>query len=116
MLIELKGIDHEISSVLWLEGLSRKFDNRRQLAAYAGLAASHWQSGNINNDQGVSKAGDPRLRTTLVQLAWLWVRHQLESTPSRWFIARATEAVIRHAIVTFGRDRQRARCAGEAGA
>jgi len=91
MLIELKGIGPEIASVLWLEGLSRKFDNRRQLAAYAGLAASHWQSGNINNDQGVSKAGNPRLRTTLVQLAWLWVRHQPDSALSRWFIARVTE-------------------------
>ena len=76
VLVELKGIGPEIASVLWLAGLSRKFDNRRQVAAYAGLAASHWQSGNINNDQGVSKAGNPRLRTMLVQLAWLWVRHQ----------------------------------------
>jgi transposase len=91
MLIELKGIGPEIASVLWLEGLSRKFDNRRQVAAYAGLAASHWQSGNINNDQGVSKAGNPRLRTTLVQLAWLWVQHQPGSALSRWFMARVTE-------------------------
>jgi transposase len=91
MLVELKGIGPEIASVLWLEGLSRKFDNRRQVAAYAGLAASHWQSGNINNDQGVSKAGNPRLRTTLVQLAWLWLRHQPNSALSRWFIARVTE-------------------------
>jgi len=91
MLIRLKGIGPEIASVLWLEGLSRQFDNRRQVAAYAGLAASHWQSGNINNDQGVSKAGNPRLRTTLVQLAWLWVRHQPDSALSRWFITRVTE-------------------------
>jgi transposase len=91
MLIGLKGIGPEIASVLWLEGLSRSFDNRRQVAAYAGLAASHWQSGNINNDQGVSKAGNPRLRTTLVQLACLWVRHQPDSALSRWFIARVTE-------------------------
>ena len=91
MLVELKGIGPEIASVLWLEGLSRQFDNRRQVAAYAGLAASHWQSGNINNDQGVSKAGNPRLRTTLVQLAWLWVRHQPNSALSRWFITRVTE-------------------------
>jgi transposase len=91
MLIGLKGIGPEIASVLWLEGLSRQFDNRRQVAAYAGLAASHWQSGNINNDQGVSKGGNPRLRTTLVQLAWLWVRHQPDSALSRWFITRVTE-------------------------
>lgn len=91
MLIGLKGIGPEIASVLWLEGLSRQFDNRRQIAAYAGLAASHWQSGNINNDQGVSRAGNPRLRATLVQLAWLWVRNQPDSALTRWFISRVTE-------------------------
>lgn len=91
MLLELKGIGPEIASVLWLEGLSRNFDNRRQVAAYAGLAASHWQSGKIDHDQGVSKAGNPRLRTALVQLAWLWVRHQPTSALSVWFKTRVTE-------------------------
>ncbi|WP_176590492.1 IS110 family transposase [Sphingobium sp. EM0848] len=85
MLIELKGIGAESASVLWLEGLSRPFDNRRQVAAYAGLAPSHWQSGQVNHDQGVSKAGNPRLRTALIQLAWLWVRHQPDSALTLWF-------------------------------
>lgn len=88
MLIELKGIGAETASVLWLEGLSRPFDNRRQVAAYAGLAPSHWQSGKIDHDQGVSKAGNPRLRTALVQLAWLWVRHQPNSALTIWFQTR----------------------------
>jgi transposase len=29
-----------------------------------------------SREQGVSKAGNPRLRTTLLQPAWLWLRHQ----------------------------------------
>lgn len=45
----------------------------------------------VEDIRGVSKAGNPRLRTTLVQLAWLWVRHQPDSALSRWFIARVTE-------------------------
>lgn len=91
MLLELKGIGPEAASVLWLEGLSRRFDNRRQVAAYAGLAPSHWQSGKIDHDQGVSKAGNPRLRTALVQLAWLWVRHQPDSALTIWFKARIAQ-------------------------
>jgi len=91
MLLELKGIGPEIASVLWLEGLSRRFDNRRQIAAYAGLAPSHWQSGKIDHDQGVSKAGNPRLRTALVQLAWLWLRHQPDSALSVWFKERVAQ-------------------------
>ncbi len=57
-------------------------------AAYAGLAPSPWQSGTIDREQGVSKAGNPRLRTTMVQLAWLWLRHQPDSMLARWFHAR----------------------------
>ena len=91
LLVGLKGIGPEIASVLWLEGLSRQFDNRRQVAAYAGLAPSHWQSGKIDHDQGVSKAGNPRLRTTLIQLAWLWVRHQPDSALTVWFKARVAQ-------------------------
>lgn len=85
MLLALKGIGEESAAVLWSEGLYRHFDNRRQLAAYAGLAPTPWQSGQIDRDQGVSKCGNPRLRTTLIQIAWLWTRHQPVSALSRWF-------------------------------
>jgi len=47
-----------------------------RLASYAGLAPTPWQSGSVAHEQGVSKAGNPRLRTTMIQLAWLWLRHQ----------------------------------------
>jgi len=85
MLLGLKGIGPEFAAILYSEGLFRHFDNRRQVAAYAGLAPSPWQSGSIDREQGVSKAGNPRLRTTMVQLAWLWLRHQPDSMLARWF-------------------------------
>ena len=88
MLLELVGIGAEFTAVLWHEGLFRHFDNRRQLAAYAGLAPTPWKSGNIDREQGVSKAGNPRLRTTMIQLAWLWLRHQPDSALSLWFKQR----------------------------
>ena len=88
MLLEIKGIGAECANILWSEGLFRHFDNRRQVAAYAGLAPTPWQSGSIDREQGVSKAGNPRLRTALVQLSWLWLRHQPDSTLSQWFRAR----------------------------
>jgi transposase len=88
MLQNIKGIGPEFAAILWLEGLFRPFNNRRQVAAYAGLAPTPWQSGSIDREQGVSKAGNPRLRTTLIQLAWLWLRHQPDSALSRWFQER----------------------------
>jgi transposase len=88
MLLELKGIGPETAAVLWSEGLFRQFDNRRQVAAYAGLAPTPWQSGSIDHEQGVSKAGNPRLRTTIVELAWLWLQNQPASALSLWFHER----------------------------
>ena len=79
MLLNIKGIGPEFAAILWSEGLFRHFDNRRQVASYAGLAPTPWQSGSVDREQGVSKAGNPRLRTTLIQLAWLWLRNQPQS-------------------------------------
>jgi transposase len=88
MLIDLRGIGPEFAAVLWSEGLHRNFANRKQVASYAGLAPTPWQSGSVVHEQGVSKAGNPRLRTTMIQLAWLWLRHQPDSALARWFHAR----------------------------
>ena len=90
MLLEFKGIGAELAAVLWLEALFRHFDNRRQLASYAGLAPTPWQSGSVDHEQGVSKAGNPRLRTSLIQLAWLWLRHQPQSALTLWFKERVS--------------------------
>jgi transposase len=59
MLLRLKGIGAEFAAILWSEGLFRSFANRRQVAAYAGLAPTPWKSGSIDYEQGVSKAGNP---------------------------------------------------------
>src|ERR1700710_1341882 len=83
MLLDIKGIGPEFAAILWSEGLFRHFDNRRQVASYAGLAPTPWQSGSVDREQGVSKAGNSRLRTTMIQLAWLWVRHQPHSQLAR---------------------------------
>ncbi len=88
LLMRLKGIGAEFATVLYFEGLFRHFENRRQLAAYAGLAPSPWKSGSIDHEQGISKAGNPRLRTTMVELAWMWVRYQPDSALSCWFRQR----------------------------
>ncbi len=90
MLLDLKGIGPEFAIILWSEGLFRHFDNRRQVASYAGLAPTPWQSGSVSREQGVSKAGNPRLRTTLIQLTWLWLRHQPQSALALWFKERVS--------------------------
>ena len=91
MLTKVVGIGPEFAAVLWGEGLFRHFDNRRQVAAYAGLAPTPWQSGSIDREQGIGKSGNPRLRSTLLEMAWLWLRHQPASELSRWFNERVAQ-------------------------
>lgn len=92
LLLKLRGIGPEVADRLWAEGLYRHFDNRRQLAAYAGLAPTPWQSGSVDHEQGLSGAGNPRLRSTMVELAWLWLKHQPDSALSLWFKERVKAA------------------------
>lgn len=102
MLLALKGMGANFAAVLWSEAFYRQFANRRQVAAYAGLAATPWQSGGIRHEQGVSKAGNPRLRTTMIQVAWLWIGHQPQSALTRWFKERSEQGRKR-SIVALAR-------------
>jgi len=114
LLLRIKGIGAEFASVLSSECLFREFDNRRQVAAYAGLAPTPWQSGAVDREQGVSKAGNPRLRTTMIQMSWLWLQHQPNSALTQWFKKRVQHnggrmkkstivALARKLLVAFGR-------------
>jgi transposase len=87
-LARLKGIGAEFATVLVGEVFHRQFDNRRQVASYVGLTPSPFCSGGLAREQGISKAGNPKARTTMVELAWLWLRHQPESALSQWFRQR----------------------------
>ncbi|GLR69068.1 IS110 family transposase [Acidocella aquatica] len=84
----IRGIGENFSAVLVREVLYRSFANRRQLASYVGIAPMPYQSGGMDRDRSISRAGNPRARTTLIQLAWLWLRYQPGSTLATWFRER----------------------------
>ncbi|WP_237050507.1 transposase [Microvirga ossetica] len=84
----LKGLGAEFASVLLSEGLFRTFSNRKEVAAYAGLVPTRWRSRSVSHEQGISKAGNARLRTSMIQLAWLWLRHQPHSRLTQWLYTR----------------------------
>lgn len=87
-LTRLRAIGPEFATVLVGEALWRSFDNRRQLAAYSGLDPSPFSSGGMRRDQGIAKAGNAKLRTTMIELAWMWLRYQPDSALSIWFRER----------------------------
>jgi transposase len=66
----------------------RRFRNRREVAGCLGLAPSPYASGESQTEQGISKAGNRRVRTLMVELAWSWLRNQPQSALSRWFSKR----------------------------
>lgn len=84
----IRGIGANFAAVLVREVLYRSFENRRQLASYVGIAPMPYQSGGMDRDRGISRAGNPRARTTLIQLAWLWLRYQPGSALATWFRER----------------------------
>jgi transposase len=68
----------------------RRFENRRQVAAAAGLTPTPYASGGMEREQGISKAGNRRVRATLLEIAWGWLRYQPESPLTLWFTERFT--------------------------
>lgn len=88
-LARVKGIGLVGAQVLTLEFFGwREFRNGRQVGALAGLTGTPHQSGTLDHEQGISKAGNSRIRALMTELAWGWLRFQPASTLSRWFQAR----------------------------
>ncbi len=87
-LVQLKGIATTSASVLIDEGLVwRAFQNRRQIGGLLGFAPVKYESGESSHDQGISRAGNKRLQSVMVQLAWSWVHWQPLSALTLWYRA-----------------------------
>jgi transposase len=84
----IRGIGDNFAAVLTNEVFYRSFDNRRQIASYVGITPMPYQSGGMDRDRSISRAGNPRARTTMIQLAWLWLRYQPDSALAIWFRER----------------------------
>jgi len=84
-LARLKGIGEVSASRLALELFWRQFHNRRELGACVGLVPQPYDSGESQVDQGISKQGNRRVRSLLVEMAWCWLRYQPDSALTQWF-------------------------------
>jgi transposase len=84
----IRGIGANFAAVLVREVFYRSFANRRQLASYVGIVPMPYQSGGVDRDRSISRMGNPRARTSMIQLAWLWLRYQPDSALATWFRKR----------------------------
>lgn len=90
-LLELRGIGETSAWLLVYELFGwREFENRRQLGALVGLCPTPHQSGTIDQELGISKAGSTWVRPLMIELAWLWLRLQPQSALSLWYRKRFT--------------------------
>lgn len=88
-LLRLRGIGIGSSWLFVREFFSwRQIRNRRQLASLAGLTPTPFNSGDSERDQGISKAGNRRVRGMIVEIAWSWLRYQPKSKLSEWYWTR----------------------------
>lgn len=88
-LIALKGLDRTSAWVFVMEFFGwRRFRNRREVGALAGLVGMPYQSGERSREQGIGKAGNRRVRAMLIQIAWGWLRFQPQSALSQWYARR----------------------------
>jgi len=87
-LVELRGIGVQSATVLVREAFVREFANGKALGSYAGLTPTPFSSGATEREQGIDKAGNRRLRTVMIELAWLWQRYQPGSAQVSWFRER----------------------------
>ena len=91
-LMGLRGIGRTGAWILVMEFFGwRDFRNRREVGCAAGLTGTPYASGDSEHEQGISKAGNVRVRWLIVQLAWDWLRYQPESELSLWFRERFGE-------------------------
>jgi len=66
----------------------RDFKNRKEVGALSGLTPTPFSSGDGNKEQGISKAGNKRIRHITIEIAWLWLRYQPQSELSLWYKKR----------------------------
>jgi transposase len=88
-LLQLRGIGINSAWLFVHEFFGwRRFSNRRQVGALAGLAPTPYQSGQLSRDQGISKAGQKLVRHLAIEIAWCWVRFQPRSHLTLWYQER----------------------------
>jgi len=87
-LMQLKAVGQVSAQRLLLELFWRQFNNRREVGACVGLVPQPYDSGESRVDQGISKAGNRRVRALLIEMAWMWLRWQPHSELAHWFAQR----------------------------
>ena len=93
-----RGFKTQAAMVIATErGDVRRFENARQLMAYVGLVPSEHSSGDRRRLGGITKAGNARVRHTLIQAAWCYRKRPAVGAPLKRRQQGQNPQVIAHA-------------------
>jgi transposase len=92
LLARIIGVGVETADMLVREVLSRNLRDRRAVARYAGLTGAPDESGSKRREKGLTKAGNARVRRSMIQLAWRFLMFQKESALAEWYRSRTVDA------------------------
>ena len=92
LLASVIGLGIETAYLLVLEVFSRDLRDRRAVARYAGLIGAPDESGSKRREKGLAKAGNARVRRSMIQLAWRFLLFQKDSALAKWFRTRTEGA------------------------
>ena len=88
-LLQLRGIGGQTAWLFATELFGwRQFRNRREVGGITGMVGTPYRSGLLNHEQGISKAGNKRIRAMAIQIAWGWLVHQPQSALAQWYTRR----------------------------
>ena len=80
-----------------------RFRNAHAVQSYLGLTPGERSSSDTKHRTGITKAGPPKLRRTLVQAAWVCMRSRLDDPMIRWARELATRKHKFIAVVALAR-------------
>lgn len=106
LLQQIVGVGLETADTVTHEVLLRALRDRRALARYGGLTGAPDESGSKRREKGLARAGNARVRHTMIQLAWRWRQFQKDSALTRWYEQRtknASKLVRKKMIVALAR-------------
>jgi transposase len=92
MLAQIVGVGVETADLLVQEVLSRNLRDRRAVARYGGLTGTPDESGARRREKGLARAGNSRVRRSMLQLAWRFLMFQKNSALAQWYRARTADA------------------------
>jgi len=104
LLMEQDGVGPRLAeAVVAFIDQPRRFATGKQVGAYAGLAARVHQSGQTSRMGGITRMGNPVLRSLLVEVAWLAIRHDGWMRDVYLHVARGDPQRRQRAIVAVAR-------------